>query len=313
MIQLLQYLKIYDGDYMCNYFNLKILLVLILPIIYLISFLLYKGEHKNNKKGIIITTILFLICLSIYSIIFLFTKNKCDIKEDITTSTTTTSTKKIYKYENVPEIEGERVRVGTTKKGYTIYEINGVTYIEGIMIANKTYALPEDYYPTNTHVDASNVDNTCNECLVETVYQAYLDMRSDARSVGLYLENTSGYRSYETQEYIYNRYVLNDCKKEADTYSSRPGHSDHQTGLAFDLNSIDDTFIETDEGKWVNDNAYKYGFIIRFPKGKEKETGYKYESWHLRYVGEEIAGILYNDGNWLSLEEYLGITSEYQD
>ena len=99
----------------------------------------------------------------------------------------------------------------------------------------------------------------------------------------------------------------------ADTYSSRPGNSEHQTGLCFDLNSIEDSFQYTSEGKWVNDNCYKYGFCIRFPKGKDAYTGYQYESWHLRYVGTELAEKLYNNGDWISLEEYFGITSEYPD
>ena len=90
-----------------------------------------------------------------------------------------------------------------------------------------------------------------------------------------------------------------------------PGNSEHQTGLCFDLNSIDDSFGDTVEGRWVNDNCYKYGFCIRFPKGKDAYTGYQYESWHLRYVGKDLAEKLYNNGNWISLEEYFGITSEY--
>jgi D-alanyl-D-alanine carboxypeptidase len=98
---------------------------------------------------------------------------------------------------------------------------------------------------------------------------------------------------------------------QADTYSARPGHSEHQTGLCFDLNSIDDSFAYTNEGKWVNNNAHLYGFIIRYPKGKESITGYQYESWHLRYVGKDLANKLYNDGNWLTMEEYYGLSSKY--
>lgn len=102
-----------------------------------------------------------------------------------------------------------------------------------------------------------------------------------------------------------------DGKEAADTYSSRPGHSEHQTGLSFDLNTITNSFINTPECKWVNDNCYKFGYIIRFPKNKEKETGYMYEPWHLRYVGTDLAFKLYNNGDWLSLEDYFGITSTY--
>ena len=121
----------------------------------------------------------------------------------------------------------------------------------------------------------------------------------------------SGYRSYWDQKSIYNNYVSRDGQANADTYSARPGHSEHQTGLAFDLNSIDDSFSNTYEGQWVHDNCYRFGLILRYPKGKESITGYMYESWHMRYVGVELATKLYNDGDWITLEEYYGIDSKY--
>ena len=138
-------------------------------------------------------------------------------------------------------------------------------------------------------------------------------MKADATSLGLNIWIQSGYRSYELQESLYNKYVNRDGKIAADTYSARPGHSEHQTGLAFDLNTITDDFQYTDEGKWINDNCYKYGFILRYPKGKEHYTGYKYESWHLRYVGTNLATKLYNNGDWITLEEHFNLTSEYNN
>ena len=140
---------------------------------------------------------------------------------------------------------------------------------------------------------------------------AWNTMLKDATAKGLNIYIASGYRSYNYQVNVYNRYVKSDGTAVADTYSSRPGNSEHQTGLCFDLNTIEDSFQYTNEGKWVNDNCYKYGFCIRFPKGKDSATGYQYESWHLRYVGVDLATKLYNNGDWLSLEEYFGITSEY--
>jgi LAS superfamily LD-carboxypeptidase LdcB len=97
----------------------------------------------------------------------------------------------------------------------------------------------------------------------------------------------------------------------ADTFSARPGHSEHQTGLAIDVNSIDDSFAATPESAWLASNAHRYGFIIRYPKGKEHITGYKYESWHIRYLGVDTATAVYNSG--LTLEEYLGIDSKYSN
>lgn len=204
---------------------------------------------------------------------------------------------------------GNVVSKGTTSKGFKIQEINGATYIDGVLIANKTYALPQDFIPTNPDQPV-NADRS-STCLDKTLMSAWNTMLKDATAKGLNIYISSGYRSYNYQVNVYNRYVKSDGAAVADTYSSRPGNSEHQTGLCFDLNTIEDSFQYTNEGKWVNDNCYKYGFCIRFPKGKDSATGYQYESWHLRYVGVDLATKLYNNGDWLSLEEYFGITSEY--
>jgi len=170
-----------------------------------------------------------------------------------------------------------------------------LTYIDGILIANKTYALPPDYAPG---VNAEAED-------------AFYKMQAEAHDLGLTLYISSGYRSYDYQAGLYQRYVDRSGKAEADRYSARPGHSEHQTGLAFDLNTISDEFKDTDEGKWVAENCHKYGFIIRYPEDKESITGYMYEPWHIRYLGTETATAVYESG--LCLEEYLGITSEYNE
>ena len=204
---------------------------------------------------------------------------------------------------------GNTVSKGTTSKGFQIQEINGATYIDGVLIANKTYALPQDFIPTNPDQPV-NADRS-STCLDKTLMSAWNTMLKDATAKGLNIYIASGYRSYNYQVNVYNRYVKSDGAAVADTYSSRPGNSEHQTGLCFDLNTIEDSFQYTNEGKWVNDNCYKYGFCIRFPKGKDSATGYQYESWHLRYVGVDLATKLYNNGDWLSLEEDFGITSQY--
>jgi len=223
----------------------------------------------------------------------------------------TSSNDKVYPALEVPN--GTVIDKGTTSKGYSIKEIDGVTYIDGIMIVNKTYGLPSTFIPTDTKVSCIGQTNTCNKCINNTAYNAFNDMAADASTIGLNLYISSGYRSYDKQVQLYDRYKARDGKEAADTYSARPGYSEHQSSLAFDINIINDTFINTDEGKWVNNNAYLYGFVIRFPKGKQDYTGYKYESWHLRYVGTELAIKLYNNGDWLSLEEYFGIESKYVD
>ncbi len=199
--------------------------------------------------------------------------------------------------------------LGVTSKGFKIEQRDGATYIDGVLIANKTYALSSSFIPTNPDVPVTEAKS--NKSLDKDLMAAWKKMQADASASGLNIYISSGYRSYQYQVTVYNTYVAQDGKALADTYSSRPGNSEHQTGLCFDLNSINDSFANTAEGKWVDSNCYKYGFCIRFPKGKDAYTGYQYESWHLRYVGEELATKLYNNGDWISLEEYFGITSEY--
>ena len=182
-----------------------------------------------------------------------------------------------------------------TSKGFTGYIKNGITYIDGYLIANKTYALPSTYNPE----------------LNSTVKEKANEMFQKAKNEGLNIWLSSGFRSYNTQKTIYNNYVQRDGKESADTYSARPGHSEHQSGLAFDVNQINSSFDNTKEAIWLSNNCYKFGFILRYPNNKTNETGYKYESWHFRYVGEELATKLYNNGDWITLESYFGITSEY--
>lgn len=182
-----------------------------------------------------------------------------------------------------------------TSKGYTIEEKDGITYIDGILIANKTYSLPSSY----------------GNGLTNDTLHAFQKMKNEASEDGISIQIISGYRSFQKQKSIYENYVSRDGKEKADTYSARAGHSEHQTGLAFDLNSLSTSFANTKEGIWLHHNAHRFGFILRYPEGKKEETGYMYEPWHFRYVGVELATKLYNQGDWISLEDYFGITSKY--
>ncbi|MBR6133682.1 MAG: D-alanyl-D-alanine carboxypeptidase family protein [Bacilli bacterium] len=189
---------------------------------------------------------------------------------------------------------------GPTSNGHTVTVTNGIAYVDGYLIANKTYALPESYAPG----------------MNATVTAKANEMFAAAKQAGYNMWNQSGFRSYATQKSLYTGYVNRSGKAQADTYSARPGNSEHQTGLAFDVCAtgkacINSGFDSTPEAKWLSENAYKYGFILRYPKGKQGETGYMYESWHFRYVGVELATILYNGGNWITMESYFGITSQY--
>lgn len=193
-------------------------------------------------------------------------------------------------------VSGNVNKTFTTSNGHKGQVINGITYIDGYLIANKTYALPSSYNPGGLNGE---------------MYNALQTMINDAAGQGINLWIKSGYRSYNTQQGTYAHWVNMYGQATADTISARPGHSEHQTGLAADLNSLDQEFEYTPEGKWLNNNCYKYGFIIRFVKGKESETGYAFEPWHVRYVGKDLAAKLYNGGNWITMESYFGITSRY--
>ena len=273
----------------------KYIIPAILIVIGFIKLVMVTNTKKAIKRFLIFGIIGLIICLlGFYSEKQI--KNKCEtynkVEEPIE--------------EPLPEPTPEPTEP-SVKEENKIETINGITYVDGIMIVNKTYALPTEYRPSN-----SGDYNFCTTCLTEETLNAFNQMQADAQALGLNLYISSGFRSYSYQENLYNNYVLQDGKEEADTYSARPGHSEHQTGLAFDLNTIDDSFAYTEEGKWVKDNCYKYGLILRYPKGKEDKTGYQYESWHLRYVGNELAQKLYNDGEWITIEEYFNLTSTYE-
>lgn len=276
----------------------------IVALLLVIIFIGIGKSMKYKKLGYFLGAI-FVDILIVGGLIYL--KNNNDNKDIDTMNEITTTTKKF-----VPTTTTQKIDKNTTSKGFVIEEKNGVTYIDGHLIANKTYPLPSDYVPKNTHTDAGN-QKYCQTCIINDAWDAWTLMKADATALGLNIWIQSGYRSYEAQKGLYDNYVKRDGKVAADTYSARPGHSEHQTGYAFDLNSITDAFANTSEGKWINENAYKYGFIIRYPKGKEDITGYKYESWHLRYVGKNLAEKLYNNGAWITMEEYFGIDSQYKD
>lgn len=188
-----------------------------------------------------------------------------------------------------------------TKNGKTVVVKNGLATVDGILIANKSYALPKTY--TSSY-------------LTPEAEQAYYRLRDGANAAGFSLPIKSAYRSWNDQNYIFNGYVQRDGLEKALTYSARPGHSEHQTGLAMDLLTASTEESKTAAFKptldWLKDNAHHYGFCLRYPEGKSHITGYIYEPWHYRYVGQTLATELYNGGNWITLEEYFGIDSVYQ-
>lgn len=275
--------------------------VLILVIIFVLAFKGCNSKKKNNDKTVPANT------ETTTDDNKTATENNSENIKSEETQNASTSSDNSSDYSGSQYADSQSV----SSKGFSIQNINGITYVDGVLIANKTYSLPSDFIPQDPEVPVTSQRSTTS--LDRTLMSAWRTMQADASSQGLNIYIASAYRSYSYQVNLYNSYVARDGKAAADTYSSRPGNSEHQTGLCFDLNSIDDSFGDTAEGRWVNDNCYKYGFCIRFPKGKDAYTGYQYESWHLRYVGKDLAEKLYNNGAWISLEEYFGITSEYPD
>lgn len=174
---------------------------------------------------------------------------------------------------------------------------------EYLILVNKYNYLDSDYEPSN--LVTINSKYGISSKLEKTTYEQYIKMYEDAKKEGLDLYIRSPYRSYKTQQGLYERYASQDGYNKADTYSARPGYSEHQTGLAFDVTSKSTTlgtFEGTSEFYWLKDNCYKYGFILRYPKGKEDITGYVYESWHYRYVGVEAAKVIHDEE--ITFEEY---------
>ncbi|MEK5078404.1 M15 family metallopeptidase [Solibacillus sp. FSL W7-1436] len=170
------------------------------------------------------------------------------------------------------------------------------TFVKGVLIANKKNPLPATY----------------NKGEDPKARAAFEKMAKAAMENNIELVAFSGFRSYEYQKTLYDRYVKRDGKEAADRYSARPGYSEHQTGLAFDIGEkgreelwLTNEFGDTEAGQWLAQNAHKYGFILRYPKGKEEITGFMHESWHFRYLEGDLATKVYEAG--VTLEEYLGI------
>ena len=193
-------------------------------------------------------------------------------------------------------VDGGRYYVDTTglwkanskvsNKG-SYYSLQG-KYDE-IVVANKHYPMSKDYYPGEN----------------ATAKAAFLKLIAQMKEEGYAIsDNYSGFRSYATQAQLYQSYVNQEGQAAADRYSARPGYSEHQTGLAFDVIGTDGQLVEdSSAAQWLLDHAPDYGFVVRYPRGKESVTGYMHEEWHLRYIGKEAKDIA---ASGLTLEEYYG-------
>ena len=206
-------------------------------------------------------------------------------QKDNKKSTTKENTKSDNNNENTPSTNGK-----------TPETVNQPTIINGILLANKKHPLPANYNPGEN----------------PTARQKVNKLISDAQALGLNVSNqVSGFRAYETQAGLYNNYVASHGKQEADRFSARPGYSEHQTGLVFDLIDNQGQLLGAEgtsesskkAAEWLDKNAHKYGSIVRYKPQFVEKTGYMEESWHIRYVGEDVAKTIYEKN--ISLEEYL--------
>ena len=278
-----------------------------------------RTHHKSNSKKIVIGAIIsFVLLLSIIATIIL--KNKAvqddsqgkeveqsqeqlteDPKSELLEDPLVDQPTEQQPTEDQP-VQKPNESVATEKpekansNGYIEGQAEATepTYTNGVLIVNKKYPLPKTY----------------NKGEDPKARAAFEKMAAAAKPEGFELVAFSGFRSYEYQTTLYTNYVKRDGQEQADRYSARPGYSEHQTGLAFDIGELGkedlwltSEFGETPAGQWLVNHAHEYGFILRYPKGKEDITGFMYESWHFRYLGVELATKVKNKG--VTLEEYL--------
>ena len=178
-----------------------------------------------------------------------------------------------------------------------------------LVLVNKNNKLKNDFIPNNLiKLDLKHSND--EKYLKKEAALAFYQLSSDAKKLGYRIIVVSAYRSYTYQEKLFDYYVKEKGINYALNCSAKAGHSEHQTGLAIDVEGSNfdyDLFSESKEFVWMRDNAHKYGFILRYPKGKEDITGFKYEPWHYRYVGKEVAKNIYEKN--ITLEEYFEVAN----
>lgn len=203
--------------------------------------------------------------------------------------------------DNKDEIENNNKSSRNIEKEEIVEKYNPM-----LMLVNDENWLDESFVPANLEKINIPFSGAASEQEMHMEYEgakALEKLVEDALIDGIELYGVSGYRSYELQEHIYEINVINNGQEYTDDYVAIPGRSEHQTGLAMDLGDATGNLIGNGmEVEWLNNNAYLYGFILRYPQGKEDITGYNYESWHIRYVGIPVATEIHN--NNITFEEY---------
>ena len=252
-------------------------------------------------------------------ILKLYKNNLKDIlKKDVNENIITLAKEKYFLYKNLDTyleyIENNEdksltdvvaiVNVHANNAWYEL-DIKTDTSLNERMLVNKFYHLDENYLPDDI-VSVSNKYAYEGNRLRQNAYDAFIDMWNAAMDNNIKLIINSSYREYEKQSSIYEDYKNWYGQTKADKQAARPGYSEHQTGLVVDVFSSDNqltgTFKDSEGYKWLKENAYKYGYIERYPDGKEYLTGYEFESWHWRYVGKDAAKVIQNEN--ITYDEY---------
>lgn len=253
-------------------------------------------NHSKKTKSKKIYIITFIICLVMATILF-FTYTKLsnkeqnnDVSQNISPSSNTT----------LNEQPKDNIDINDPASQFIIVNKNRPILLSYV---------PSDLVSPNVTLNnqKSNSENSIRNIVAPNLESLFVD----AKKNNLDLMLASGYRSAELQGFYYNNLVQSLGQAEADTVSAKPGTSEHQTGLALDIAStnrecyLEACFADTKDGIWLKDNAYKYGFILRYPLYKDKITGYQYEPWHFRYVGKDLAQKIYSQNT--TLEEYFNL------
>ena len=282
---------------------------------------------KRKKPGIKVPIVVFLLILMILVIILVIDSNGDHLKNNVyekQPSQAFTQGKlddsEIARLNAGIELETAKAKVAAMK-----YPIKTVEDFKLILV-NKTHPLSKKYYPNDLVKIYRCVESVGTDEIHQMRAEAaehLNEMFDAAEKDGIDIKLRNGFRPYDYQKKLYGKYVKKEGKEKADTYSARPGFSEHQTGLACDLGgktedyALSSDFGKTKEGKWVAKHAHEYGFIIRYTDGKTnasgeqmpgKITGYIFEPWHIRYVGEEHAKAIYEQG--ITLEEYLNAVDD---
>ena len=258
----------------------KIIIVVSCLMFLIISLIIIITNSKENEKK------------SIFSDIKIYEKENEERYKNFSLKHKNMSKEKIVLY----------VNMGLDNSFYT--DIKTIKYVKFNTLVNKYYKLNEQYYLKEAYLlskEYTYKDVYVSKKIVKDLEKMINDMKKE----NLEITVVSGYRTKEYQENLYNRYKEKDGKKKADTYSARPRHSEHELGLSIDVSSkggIMEQFAFSKEFLWMQENAYKYGFILRYPEGKTHITGFKYESWHYRYVGKKHAKKIKKEN--LTFDEY---------